>query len=900
VNAETVDLKALAIYVRLIDLLDLADDRTPFVIWQFVSPRNPRSVMAWNKHRALNPATFPGYQGNRKILVDGSTNDPEIWAELQDLARYVEEQVRGCNDLLARLPDRRCHLDLPVVEWRVHAEGFIPLDIRFEFNRERTFQILSDEIYDGDCYVFLRELLQNSIDAIRMRKELLQRDGVTIEGLIRFDVNHDKDGNARVDCHDNGIGMDDYIVRHYLAVAGRSFYTSDDFKNYGLQMDAISRFGIGILSCFMAADEIEIRTLRDPAISGKREPIRIHIPEIGRQFRIYSETLAMRPGTTVTVYVKNRHLADAAVGWNGRLRAADYLAKLGGFIPFPVLVVEDGTATAILHPDENAKTIGHRLSESGEVLANQNIAISKKGHAYPWETIFAPQDLIVAQELFELRWLTIGELWGDNPCPYEGRIAILNPRDPSVYWHCRRHRMHESYRELKVLITSDGVKSTIRTLRWRDAGALAQGASEAAVPPSANHHTLSEIHYNGILVGNQSLRNDLPRTSLPELYFVVNVKKTLGAVLNVSRSDVRKGEAPWRDEIVSRLEDKILAENAEAIAKPDLNDRFRRMGQIQSRYGISIQRFSNVIDRNDWPIVVLCSDSDLKFSTIREYTSKRTPITPSALTYQAIHWLRHYLEPAYAPTGSWLSRWRGEPFVITNPTVMDYTDDYVEGGLRFGTQAVTTGYPVRRIRFLRGWRSDTDILTQVVVDNADRASPTVPAELVGRVLQGDRSLTVVEWNVLFELYAFAGAWGEYGFFESPYDSYAACGLLALNCSHPLIQALLAAHLAISWSESARSLPAAKRGHLQDAYRSLIGEFTEYDGYGHNGIGAKLAVLFEELIHLDLLKNWQIPANPTTDDLVPDSIIQGSKGPELMYPQDWSDLPPTAEFGQVIT
>lgn len=38
VLGESVNLRALAVYVRLIDLLDIADDRTPFAIWKFVNP----------------------------------------------------------------------------------------------------------------------------------------------------------------------------------------------------------------------------------------------------------------------------------------------------------------------------------------------------------------------------------------------------------------------------------------------------------------------------------------------------------------------------------------------------------------------------------------------------------------------------------------------------------------------------------------------------------------------------------------------------------------------------------------------------------------------------------------------------------------------------------------------
>ncbi|HEX5721085.1 MAG TPA: hypothetical protein VF179_33340, partial [Thermoanaerobaculia bacterium] len=253
VLGEAVNLRALAVYVRLIDLLDLAEDRTPYVIWKFVAPRSPKSRMEWAKHRALQPVTPAPYQEGRILRVDGSTDNHEVYAALQDLKRWVDDQFRGCNDLLARMNDPRHRLDLYRIDWRLSARGFKPVSIQFEFDRSRMFEILSEEIYQGDPYVFLRELLQNSIDAIRMRREILQRKGIAMADppIIRVDIEHGEYGDALVTWRDEGIGMDEYIVGNYLAVAGKSYYRSEDFEREQLRMDPIARFGIGILSCFM-------------------------------------------------------------------------------------------------------------------------------------------------------------------------------------------------------------------------------------------------------------------------------------------------------------------------------------------------------------------------------------------------------------------------------------------------------------------------------------------------------------------------------------------------------------------------------------------------------------------------------------------------------------------------
>jgi len=229
---ESVNLRALSVYLRLVDLLDLAEDRTPYVLWKFVAPRDSKSKIEWGKHRALREITCPKYQQGRIIQVDGSTTDHEVYAALEDLRVWCEQQLRGCNDTLHQMNDERHKLDLYHIEWRVRAQGFRPVSIQFEFDRGRMFEILGDDIYQGDAYVFLRELLQNSIDAIRMRREILERKGVRPAelGAIKVNVKHGEDGDAVVTWRDDGIGMDEHIVRNYLAVAGRSYYTSDAFQ----------------------------------------------------------------------------------------------------------------------------------------------------------------------------------------------------------------------------------------------------------------------------------------------------------------------------------------------------------------------------------------------------------------------------------------------------------------------------------------------------------------------------------------------------------------------------------------------------------------------------------------------------------------------------------------------
>lgn len=73
------------------------------------------------------------------------------------------------------------------------------------------------------------------------------------------------EGNDEVlEVIDNGTGINQYIIDNYYSKIGSSFYKSIDFYNLKSESNAeftpTSRFGIGILSCFMVADTLIVDT----------------------------------------------------------------------------------------------------------------------------------------------------------------------------------------------------------------------------------------------------------------------------------------------------------------------------------------------------------------------------------------------------------------------------------------------------------------------------------------------------------------------------------------------------------------------------------------------------------------------------------------------------------------
>ena len=112
-------------------------------------------------------------------------------------------------------------------------------------------RLLSENLYSsGD--VFLRELLQNGVDAIEARRG--EEPGFA-EGRIRIRYQQMENRQARLVFADNGIGLTREEIHTFLSVIGQSSKRGEMRRE-----SFIGQFGIGLLSCFLVADEIVVRS----------------------------------------------------------------------------------------------------------------------------------------------------------------------------------------------------------------------------------------------------------------------------------------------------------------------------------------------------------------------------------------------------------------------------------------------------------------------------------------------------------------------------------------------------------------------------------------------------------------------------------------------------------------
>src|SRR5690606_18138042 len=110
-----------------------------------------------------------------------------------------------------------------------------------------------------DASVAIREIVQNAIDAGRLQNLI---------GSI--DTKHDSDVSVHFDITarrlrvtDRGVGMSEQVVQEHFLRVGSSSYQTKEFRTKHPEFNSISRFGIGVLSAFMIADEIRVSTVAE-------------------------------------------------------------------------------------------------------------------------------------------------------------------------------------------------------------------------------------------------------------------------------------------------------------------------------------------------------------------------------------------------------------------------------------------------------------------------------------------------------------------------------------------------------------------------------------------------------------------------------------------------------------
>ncbi|MDR2409631.1 MAG: ATP-binding protein, partial [Bacteroidales bacterium] len=318
-------LPLLGVILRLADILDFDAKRTPSVLYSHLYVREPVSIQEWEKHRAIE-----NWEINSDIIqFNAKCKHPAIEASIHEFCNIIDRELSICNNIISVLNDfnsnriRNIQIKIPfqINREKIKTKKDVynqPLytyrDTKFTLSKKQVIDLLMGTKLYGNPEIALRELLQNSIDACLLRQAQEIKWGYSKyepEITVEYRTENKED---ILEVTDNGTGMDQYIIDNYYCKVGSSFYKSTDFYNLKSESNAdftpTSRFGIGILSCFMVADTLIVDTKR--ALGPHKSSEALNITVEGQESIFWIKTGKREvPGTTTKLILrKTKHPWD--------------------------------------------------------------------------------------------------------------------------------------------------------------------------------------------------------------------------------------------------------------------------------------------------------------------------------------------------------------------------------------------------------------------------------------------------------------------------------------------------------------------------------------------------------------------------------------------------------------
>lgn len=263
---DSANLQLVAMLLRLGDIIHFSFDRAPLELRTSRLFKSEFSFLQWAlKYNGANYSIENG-----KISFRAYCETPEIYFKLHNYLDWIEIEIQNYFKL-DRLWSESYKSFIPNLQDKIERSNitnnekvFLPKrGLSFSLNQKRIIELLMGVGLYKDKFASLRELYQNSLDACRCMISEAKSIQHKATGIIQFGIER-VDDRVYLYCKDNGIGMTKDVIENYLLKIGNSYYKSSDFykkqAQWGGSFTPTSQFGIGLLSCFMLGNKLEIIT----------------------------------------------------------------------------------------------------------------------------------------------------------------------------------------------------------------------------------------------------------------------------------------------------------------------------------------------------------------------------------------------------------------------------------------------------------------------------------------------------------------------------------------------------------------------------------------------------------------------------------------------------------------
>ncbi|MDP1646433.1 MAG: ATP-binding protein [Thiobacillus sp.] len=322
-----VDIFKLAVLLRTADAAHIDAQRAPRFLFALAQPGGS-SLAHWQFQCRMNQIKRDPDPARQDLRISSSpfpVEEQEAWWLAYDAARLIDKELRAADRLL--LDHQRPRLAVRALSAAhspenfaraVPADGWQPVDANIKISDVKSLvdRFGGEKLYGNDHIAALRELLQNSIDAVCACRKLGGLRGE--EGEIEVAVENAGEGYW-LHVTDTGIGMSRYVLTEVLLDFGRSLWRSPDLRGewsglLATGFEAIGQFGIGFFSVFMLGELVRVTTRRYDTKEGESDQWLLEFPCGTSKRPILRKPDAnerlLRHGTRVSVLISKQKYLD--------------------------------------------------------------------------------------------------------------------------------------------------------------------------------------------------------------------------------------------------------------------------------------------------------------------------------------------------------------------------------------------------------------------------------------------------------------------------------------------------------------------------------------------------------------------------------------------------------------
>lgn len=251
-----VDLRKLGACLSVADLCHADASRAPEIVFQHLV-LDEESAYHWRRHLQISGITRKG----DRILMSAIFFSDEGEHAIISYKEQIEQQLGFVSPYFRSKLNPLSGVDLQARRLKSQLD----VTMRFQANTSAILDLLIEGVYQR-ADVFLRELIQNSLDACHLRfaRAFKRSEHYSPRIVISFLKEENFVRAIRID--DNGIGMDVGDVQDTVLWIGNSISKRGDVRSLldeTTKKNLIATFGIGLLSCFKCAQHVIVRTKKE-------------------------------------------------------------------------------------------------------------------------------------------------------------------------------------------------------------------------------------------------------------------------------------------------------------------------------------------------------------------------------------------------------------------------------------------------------------------------------------------------------------------------------------------------------------------------------------------------------------------------------------------------------------